>query len=111
MRNLTAQVSFSFFYPQIKLSDRTPSQSTGLNLLGSKAYGLLRDLVVENTGALESVRKNEKSRSFLVPKANNSSGEELNISLELQKRGFRCLYSAMETESSENVRYYRQMCF
>ncbi|KAG0050163.1 hypothetical protein BGZ83_005055 [Gryganskiella cystojenkinii] len=82
-----------------KLRNPTPAQSTGLNLLGSQAYGQLRDLVVENTAALESVRLNDKSRTFL----RSSHGNDANVPLELQRRGFECLRSFTSSESSENV--------
>ncbi|GJJ77035.1 DNA-dependent protein kinase catalytic subunit [Entomortierella parvispora] len=104
VRKAEALVDALSTYEEAKVNIRSPSssESADLSLLGSKAYGLLRDLVVENPAALESVRNNEDSRKFLASRSGDDG--ETNISLKLQRHGFQCLRSVIGENMSKKLR-------
>ncbi|KAG0369575.1 hypothetical protein BGZ54_009551 [Gamsiella multidivaricata] len=73
-------------------------QIVGLNLLGSKAYGHLRDLLVDDRVVYDHLKSNSWVRGVL-----QSKGNEASLVQELQQRGFECLRSASNLETGENM--------
>ncbi|KAF8937820.1 hypothetical protein BGZ58_002088 [Dissophora ornata] len=78
--------------------DFEPAQTVGLNVLGSKAYGLLCDLLADDQAVYDHLRSNDWIRGLLRSKASGA-----NLAHELQQRGFEYLRSAATLETGENM--------
>ncbi|KAI1315202.1 hypothetical protein EDD11_001140 [Mortierella claussenii] len=74
------------------------SQIVGLNVLASKAYRLLRDLIVDDSRVHSSVKSSDWARDILRGKANTA-----NLTQELQQRGFECLRAAAAVQSEDDM--------
>ncbi|KAG0254733.1 hypothetical protein BG011_005543 [Mortierella polycephala] len=73
-------------------------QTAGLKMLGSRAYGLLRDLIADDKDMSEHIMASDWARELV-----KSKGSGTDISRELQQRGFECLRSAATVESDERM--------
>ncbi|KAF9965129.1 hypothetical protein BGZ70_005357 [Mortierella alpina] len=74
-----------------------PSQVVSLQLLGSKAYGQLRDLLADDRGVLEHVESSAWAQGVL------RKNPRANIPQELQHRGYDCLQTAATLETGEKM--------
>ncbi|KAF9184663.1 hypothetical protein BGZ51_003206 [Haplosporangium sp. Z 767] len=75
-----------------------PQQAAGLKMLGSRAYGLLRDLIADSKDVSEHIMTSDWARQLVKPK-----GSGTDLSRELQQRGFECLRSAATVKSEEHM--------
>ncbi|CAO3567705.1 unnamed protein product [Mortierella alpina] len=74
-----------------------PSQVVSLQLLGSKAYGQLRDLIANDQGVLERVESSAWAQGVL------RKNPRASVPQELQHRGYDCLQTAATMETGEKM--------
>jgi len=80
-----------------------PSQVVSLQLLGSKAYGQLRDLIADDQGVLERVESSAWAQGVL------RKNPRASVPQELQHRGYDCLQTAATMETGEKVLFVAPM--
>ena len=73
------------------------SQVVGLQLLGSKAYGQLRDLIADDQGVLKDVESSAWAQGVF------RKNPRASIPQELQQRGYDCLQAAATVQTGEKV--------
>ncbi|KAG0005263.1 hypothetical protein BGZ65_011584, partial [Modicella reniformis] len=74
------------------------AQVVGLKVLGSEAYGHLRDLLANDAAMFGHLMSNDWIRNLL-----RSRGSGVNLIQELQQRGFECLRTAATQETGEHT--------
>ncbi|KAG0234361.1 hypothetical protein BGX31_004586 [Mortierella sp. GBA43] len=78
--------------------DLHAAQIAGLNLLGGRAYGFLCDLLGSDSATLGYLKSNDWIRSLV-----RSKDRKVDMTEELQQRGFRCLQSAANLRTDEQM--------
>ncbi|KAF9955057.1 hypothetical protein BGZ72_004086 [Mortierella alpina] len=73
------------------------SQVVGLQLLGSKAYGQLRDLIADDQGVLKDVESSAWAQGVF------RKNPRASIPQELQQRGYDCLQAAATVQTGEKM--------
>ncbi|KAF9918927.1 hypothetical protein BX616_004199 [Lobosporangium transversale] len=78
--------------------DFDSTQIAGLNMLGSKAYSLLRELITDDRTIWSHLKSNVWAQSLISSKAG-----EADIFRKLQQRGYECLRAAAALEIGEDM--------
>ncbi|KAG0205959.1 hypothetical protein BGX33_007637 [Mortierella sp. NVP41] len=81
-----------------RAKDLDATQTVGLKLLGSRSYGFLHDLVVDDESAYNHLKTSEWAQQLL-----RSHGGGVDMSYELQQRGIDCLQTAASVQVGEKM--------